>query len=365
VDERHWRMLVRLFSGEATPAEREELRLWMEADPARGEEVVSLRALWDASGALPERGDQAAAWTRVAERTGVGAPAKVRAISSARRAAAPAPRRMSPWARPALRAAAVLVLALGAALLWKPVAGAVRENVLERTATTAVGERREVTLPDGTRVLLGVNSRLRYPRWFLGHRRDVHLEGAAYFEVAHDASRPFSVITADAVTRVLGTKFTVRDYPGAEPARVAVTEGRVAVRARRAGPDGQTPVAILGRGEAAEVPPGGVAAVIQRPAERPDLAWTRGTIAFNNAPVRQVVAEIGRWYDVELQVADPALAERHLTITFENEPLDTLLKEIAAALNARIERRGRVLVLTALPGAASYSPIHAAGDGSL
>jgi ferric-dicitrate binding protein FerR (iron transport regulator) len=124
-------------------------------------------------------------------------------------------------------------------------------------------------------------------------------------------------------------------------------------------------VAILGRGEAAEVPPGGVAAVIQRPAEKPDLAWTRGTIAFNNAPVRQVVAEIGRWYDVDLRVTDPALADRHLTISFENEPLDTLLKEIAAALNARIERRGRALVLTAAPAAAGFAPAHAARDGSL
>jgi ferric-dicitrate binding protein FerR (iron transport regulator) len=78
-----------------------------------------------------------------------------------------------------------------------------------------------------------------------------------------------------------------------------------------------------------------------------------------------VVAEIGRWYDVDLQVADPALADRHLTISFENEPLDTLLKEIAAALNARIERRGRVLVLTAAPAAGAFSPARSARDGSL
>ena len=131
MDERQWRLLVRLFSGEASPAEREELRRWMDEDPARASEVASLRALWDATGALPERGNVDAAWARVAERTGARAPesATVHPLPP-RRMVAPPRARPTLWGSPALRAAAMVLLLLGAGLLWSPAREAVRDRVL-------------------------------------------------------------------------------------------------------------------------------------------------------------------------------------------------------------------------------------------
>lgn len=346
MDERRWELLTRLFSGEASPVERDEMERWMAADAAHAAQVRSLRALWDASGTLPQRGDPAAAWSKVAARTGLAGAAPA-VTGPADELAARRARRTPGWSGPLLRIAAALLLLLGGALLWRPAT----LLATHRTVVTGKGERVQITLSDGTRVLLGVDSRLRYPRRFGDGPRDVRLEGAAYFEVARDAARPFSVYTPDAVTRVLGTRFAVRDYAGAEPARVAVTEGRVAVRPTRAPAGAAPPAAILVRGQAAELPAPGAPAVVQTADVRHDLAWTRGTIAFRNAPVTQVVAEIARWYDVEIQVPDAALAGRHLTISFDDEPLDTLLREIAAALNARFERQGRTLVLVPAPAA--------------
>lgn len=71
MDERRWELLVRLFSGEASPVERDEMDRWMAADPAHVAEVESLRALWEATGTLPRRGNPAAAWQKVAVRTGL------------------------------------------------------------------------------------------------------------------------------------------------------------------------------------------------------------------------------------------------------------------------------------------------------
>jgi transmembrane sensor len=346
VDERRWELLVRLLSGEASPVERDEMDRWIAADPAHAAEVEQLRALWNAAGTLPQRGDPAAAWQKVTARTGLaGAAAGTGAARD--ELAARRERRAPRWDGPLLRIAAALVLLLGGALLWGPVTGV----AAERTVVTGKGERRELTLSDGTRVLLGVESRLSYPRRFGGDARDVRLQGVAYFEVARDPARPFSVYTPDAVTRVLGTRFTVRDYPGAEPARVSVTEGRVSVRPTRAPAGAPAAPAILVRGQAAELPAPGAPAVVQPADAGHDLAWTRGTIAFRNAPVTEVVAEIGRWYDVEIRVPDSALAGRHLTISFDDEPLETLLHEIAAALNARFERDGRTVVLVPGPAA--------------
>jgi len=362
VDDRHWRLLVRHFSGEADAAERDELRAWVDAEPGRAAEVEALRTLWEATGTLPPAAPPRtdAAWQRVAARTGIGRGEEARVIPiDVRRSAG---RAAGGWRTAALRIAAVLVVGFAAALLTPQGRGVVNDHVLGRTIHTGKGEQRALTLADGTRVRLGVQSRLTVPRWFRGDRRDVRLRGAAYFEVAHDARRPFSVYTADAVTRVLGTRFSVRDYGGAEPARIAVTEGRVAVLPARAATADLTAAAILVRGQAAEVAGGARAAVVRTADERRELAWTRGSITFTNAPVREVAAEVSRWYDVDLQVADSALAARHLTISFDNEPLETVLREMAAALDARVERHGLTVVLTpaaagaqARPGAPTYS----------
>jgi len=353
VDEHHWRLLVRHFSGEASAAEREELRAWTGADPARAAEVESLRTVWEASGALPARGDADAAWARVAARTGLGAArdGAVTPIHAHRARTGPTPAAArSGWRTAMLRIAAVLVVGFAAALLTGPGRGLVGDHLLRHTVATGKGEQKTLRLADGTRVRLGVESRLSWPRRFGSGRRDVRLRGAAYFDVAHDARRPFTVYTDDAVTRVLGTRFTVRDYPGSEPARIAVTDGRVAVRPAHATAAAD---AILARGDAAEIAPAGAAAVIRRADERRDLAWTRGTITFQNAPVSDVAAEVSRWYDVDLRVPDPALAGRHLTITFDNEPLETVLQDMAAALNARVERRGLTVILAPGPARAS------------
>ncbi|HET7321791.1 MAG TPA: FecR domain-containing protein [Longimicrobiaceae bacterium] len=352
MDEQHWQLLVRALSGEASAEEVAELRRWEEADPANAEGAQQMRSLWDAAGHLPDGGDEAAAWGRVRERMKASPPP------------IPLRPRARPWQSSLLRIAAAVVLVVATSPLWgPPAAEVVHDRVLTRTVTTAKGERVKLTLSDGTRVLLGVESRLRYPRWFGPGPRSVHLQGVAYFEVAHDASRPFRVYTPVAVARVLGTKFLVRDYAGSAKARVVVTEGRVAVRA--VGSPSPAPAAVLSRGEAAELPASGAAPVVEPSDVKADLAWTRGTIAFHNAPVRDVIAEIGHWYDVKIEVPDSALAARHLTISFRNEPLDSLLREIATVLNARIERRGSVLILTPAPPARSEAPARVALAGSL
>jgi transmembrane sensor len=352
VDKRQSRLLLRVLAGEASRDEESELQSWIDADPANARSADSLRAVWAAAGHHRDRSDPAAAWTRLAERTRLaGSP--IRRIDSA-----PSTRRTR-WG--GLRIAAMVLIALGVATLGRPAARLVDDHVLHRTVTTGKGERVQLVLEDGSRVMLGVESRLRFPRRFSGRTRDVRLQGAAYFEVAHDVTRPFTVFTGDAVTRVLGTRFTVRDYPGAEPARVAVTEGRVAVRAVAAAP--QDAGVLLTRGQAAEVAERRV--VMEATNQARDLAWTQGTLAFHNAPVREVVAEIGRWYEVDLRVATPGLADRHLTIAFDDEPLETILQEISAVLGARVERRGRVLYLTPVSSPRREPPTADVRNGSL
>lgn len=361
MEESRWRILVRVLSGEASRAEAAELQRWVEEDPANAEAMGALRALWEASGRLPDRGDEEAIWRKVTERTNLArrTPAPVVPLRALRRRAVAGP---GGWRSAPLRIAAAIALLVGAAALSGPTSGLVRERLVNRTVVTGKGEQMRLVLEDGSRVLLGVDSRLTYPRRFAEGAREIHLEGTGYFEVASDPSRPFSVHTPDAVMRVLGTKFSVRDYAGGEPVRVVVSEGKVAVRPAEVAPDDSARIAILVGGQAADLPSPELPAVIAPVDTAQDLQWTRGVIAFKNAPVPQVLEELGRWYDVRIEVPDSALAARHLTISFDQEPLQTILHEIALALGARVQRNGREFLLVPARQVQTESPTLIAGD---
>src|SRR5690606_13337061 len=209
---------------------------WVAADASRADLVATMRRAWDASGTLPPRLDVDAAWTRLSGRVGIRTPADARgaATEPQRPHVLPFPERRA-HPRPARRfgraAAAVAGLALGAAV-WQL---ALRPDpatdpfVAARTYTTRPGQRAEMRLPDGTRVVLSVASTLRVPESYGDRSRSVALEGEAYFEVAHDDARPFRVHTARAIATDLGTRFGVRAYSG-DAVTVVVREGAVSLR---------------------------------------------------------------------------------------------------------------------------------------
>ncbi len=86
-----------------------------------------------------------------------------------------------------------------------------------------------ITLNDGSSILLQKGSRLSYPANFEGDKREVYLDGEAFFEVAKDAEKPFFVFANELVTKVLGTSFTIKAYKGQKDIQVIVRTGKVSV----------------------------------------------------------------------------------------------------------------------------------------
>jgi len=179
------------------------------------------------------------------------------------------------------------------------------ENTARYTleVTTAQGESRMLDLPDGSRVALNVASRLTvryYP-----HRRALVLDqGEAFFEVAADAGRPFTVDSGDSQVKVLGTAFNLRAAP--PQFSVKVREGRVELRPRRAAEPGQ--VLVLG--------PGSGAAVDTTTGRTSRLAvsaagvggWRSGQLDFQRTPLATVVEELARYVGQPVVLAQPDLA---------------------------------------------------------
>ena len=213
-----------------------------------------------------------------------------------------------------------------------------------REVVAARGQRARVRLGDGTRIELAAGSRLTYPAVFADTERAVALTGEAYFEVQHDARRPFVVRTRGGVTEDIGTAFVVRQYADDARLEVVVASGKVAVRApgRGAAPREAT------AGQLVQVDSSGRASV-RAVDTKQYLAWRQGRLVFSDTPFREVLKQLARWYDVDFQLADSGLATRRFTGAFQGEPLDSLVSELAAPMHVRYERHGRTIVFSRLP----------------
>lgn len=310
-----WELLFRYYGNECTPAERETFERWLAQDPAH-------RAIVDAA-------------VMAAGRT-LG---KERATARPPRVLVARPRPAARWALP-LAAAAALLLVVGGTYIRKYSGwgswAARPEAATLRTASTPPGTRAELRLADGTRVVLGAASSLRYPRDFGHGPRDVYLTGEGYFEVVHDSAHPFRVHAAHATAEDVGTAFGVFAYAGDSTVRVVVAEGSVALGAASAPLDRGT---LLTRGQLGALAVHADAPVMRRVNVDAYLAFTQGRLAFDETPLPEVVAQLGRWYGTSFRLADSSLATRTLTASFTTESLADVLSALAPVLDVRFERR--------------------------
>jgi transmembrane sensor len=242
-----------------------------------------------------------------------------------------------------LRVAAVVALISGSVALWRLAGDGAfsSRRVATRSFTTRPGERAAFNLVDGSRVTLGASSALDVPDDYGKRVREVYLQGQGYFEVVPDPAKPFRVHSGHAVTEVLGTKFGVRAYQGDASVAVVVAEGRVGLAAQ----DGQHGSAVLTRGDFARLDPAGQVRVERGVDVARYLAWTQGRLEFVNAPLRDVLPELARWYDLDFRLADSALAARPLTASLGTESATEMLRLLEASLDVRVRRAGRVVTL--------------------
>jgi transmembrane sensor len=185
-----------------------------------------------------------------------------------------------------------------------------------------IGEGKEITLEDGSRVALDARSAIAL-HYSVAERRVALLEGEAWFDVAPDPARPFVVEAAGGTATALGTAFDVA-LEG-EAVRVAVGEHRVRVAS-----GGREVVVEEGRQTAFTK-----GAAAQAPAEA-DLeqlsAWRRRQLMFVNRPLGEVVDALARYRRGLVLFADPALRARRVTGVFRTDDPLAALRQIEAAL---------------------------------
>ena len=338
-------LLRRYLSGEASAEEAARVEAWLAEDPERWRELASLHDA-SADAALNEvaiRRAGAQVWARLRqdagerpelgelERLRTGGKARAFSFSSAR------------WAG-VFQIAAGLLIAAGAGTgfaVWLRSRQPVHAPA-ERVAMTGAGERATVRLPDGTSVMLGVASRVRYPAAFAQRAREVSVEGEVYFDVVHDDQRPFVVRAGELVAKDLGTQFTVRLYPEDTAARVVVRQGRVAIRPASAG----AAEVVVAAGQLGRLAGNGVPSIEAADISR-YFAWTHGRLVLDGVPLREALPQLGRWFDLEFRLADSRLGNIPLTVSLASQPTPATMQALAAALGLEETRHDRTITLQA------------------
>lgn len=233
-------------------------------------------------------------------------------------------RRALPWAT-----AALLVLALGWA--WQ----SPWPDRLRADHYTAVGETRSVELADGSRIELDTDAALSVE--LVPHERRVRLlRGEVWFDVAHDADRPFVVESDRARVRVLGTRFSVAQQHG--HTRVRLAQGRV-----EAAVDGGERV-TLAPGQSVEVV-GGQLAAVEPFDPTVAFAWRQRQLVFRQQPLGEVVEQLNRYRRGLLVVRSEELERKVVSGVFEIDKPDAALRALRLTLGLRVEQYTPYLTL--------------------
>ena len=231
--------------------------------------------------------------------------------------------------RPAWWIAASLVFVLmlgGGSYLWVP---QVQQSVIAWIQVEKIvppGGMEQYELPDGTSVWLNAGSKFSYPRFFLGHSREVNLSGEAFFKVARDAQHPFIIHSGNISTRVLGTSFNVKAYGQSNQTIVTVATGRVQVSKNE-----QVLSTLTANQEIKVDNQSGGYTFTKQVKTNTRLAWRSGRLVFDNTPLEDVFSTLSNHYDVKFELKKVDLKEQFLTTDFGTDAslwqvLDVIIK---------------------------------------
>lgn len=183
--------------------------------------------------------------------------------------------------------------------------------------------RSQITLPDGTEVHLNSRSILTYPSYYQGEERKVSLlEGEAYFKVSPNTDRPFIVNVADDKykIKVLGTEFNLQAYKEDKIIQTTLIEGSVQLDI-----EGKDSKAILKPSEKAVYSVNTNQLQIAATNTDRELDWMYDRLVFKQTPMKEVLARLSRFYNVEFEVKNNIIYEYSFTGTFEDKPLYQVL----------------------------------------
>ncbi|MFV0272316.1 MAG: FecR family protein [Macellibacteroides fermentans] len=258
-------VLIRYFLGQSTEEEKEAIRQWLENDPANKQQFVSERIRFDASVIVNENE------IRPVERQGI-----------------------HPYILIGMKIAASFLILLSSIYLYD----SYRMETLSTTyqaIRVPAGNRTNLVLPDGTEVWLNSNTSLKYPLAFTRDRREVILDGEAYFDVVK-GSKPFIVKTDKYNVEVLGTTFNVEAYSKEPGFKTALFSGKVKLFNRNCNDDNT----YLEPGQTADLVNGKLQ--VSSTKDLDVYRWRDGLIYIENKSFEEIMKLFEKYYNVRIEI---------------------------------------------------------------
>lgn len=321
-------LLTRHLTGEASQAESARLEQWRQAHPDNEQAFQKLKGVLErADRHLYDRANRLSSidvdleWKSFESRVAASRD-NVRVLNTSGS--------QQNWLR--IAAAVLLLITAGWALNY---------FVSNRTIMVQAGEvAQTVQLPDGSSVTLNRQASLAYKNSFGENHRELELSGEAFFDVARNEALPFRISVGQAVVQVLGTSFNVREDKVSETVEVVVATGKVSL----AGSTGKEVKLIAGeRG------------LFDRRSDQLQqsanadvnfLSWKTRKLEFVDSDLTSVVATLNRTYGVNITIAAPVSPSCIVTVAFDGQSLDSVLKVLEETLQLTIRRNGATIEIT-------------------
>ncbi|MEX0660605.1 MAG: FecR domain-containing protein [Balneolaceae bacterium] len=342
MNQKYWVLIQKFIIGEADEDQHRIIMDWMDEKPANRKLVQDLKDIWELTPREEFDVDVQGAWKEFQHRQGIAKPHNLNKDYRSRK--------VSKMPLYVLRTAAVILVSMfaGVFMQYTLTQGTDVEQVSEfyvmQTFETGKGEKARVTFSDGTKVILNSASSIQFPKEFPGQKREVYLDGEAYFEVAHNSNHPFIVYAQDVEVQVLGTEFNVQGWSDDASVEVAVRNGKVAVGSSGTHLDEDQQV-ILTRGLHTIVERGENPSPPKNVNITNHFVWTRGGLHFDNVPFNKVAKRIERRFNVQIDGVRDELKDIPYTGTFLYAELDEVLSVIGASMGIEYQRDGMEITI--------------------
>ena len=327
-------LLIKCLQGVSTPEEKEEVDRWITAHPGHKSYADDLQKMWQESRRLapPERLDASAAWQRFLHSGKV----PVTAGNVTIHYSIEKPAKVYPWR---VMAAAIFLLAAGIFIWWTLTKREAGKEEMAAVSLTTQSTVRTDTLPDGSRVTLNKFSSLVLPEKWGRRGRVAKLTGEAFFQVVHEPERPFTVEVGSVTIQDVGTSFNVKAINGTteiivEDGAVVVTDNASSVRAVA----GEKVIIVAGHR-------------ISKATASDKLYQYYRTKKFvcHKTPLPEFVAALNEAYGVRIVLQGDAVRKLQLTVTFDNDDLNSILSVVTSTLGLVAERKNGDLIILKQP----------------
>ena len=272
-------------------------------------------------------------------------------------------RRKKRFIRSLVIAATFVVLILSAwwftSVKKQATAGSLQASQSEIVANK--GTRSRIILPDSSVVYLNAGTKLNYPHQFSKNKREVYLDGEAFFNVKKDPNKPFIVHTTGIQVKVLGTTFNVKAYSSDKLIETSLITGSIEITVNKR-PDEKitlspnaklviknagTPEPLTERKEESAGPAFAINPLTPDPKDNTivETQWVENRLVFRNETFDEVARLMERWYNVIIEIEDEELKNTLLSGTFEDETIEQALDALKYTKSFRYNTTGEKITI--------------------